>query len=264
MDIEDELTRLFQDDRLDVQVAADAEKAVVAGARRVRRRRIALVSAAGVVSAVALVAGAVALTRPSSTASDVAVPQLTITSSTPDSPLTSAASSAPDSPPSTSPPAVDPSTPKTPGKVPPVATTPRPATSKDTSPPVTPTTLGPTGLGSFVLGMSEADLVATNQVTPSTSTASCAGYTVNGRTDVTLTVSKKNGLVGIAVHGSTHTPEGIGIGATEDQIRAKYPSYSGGVTPVPGNSSARYKFDLSTATPAKVVSISLTQGTDCG
>jgi hypothetical protein len=83
MDLEDELTRLFQDERLDVRVAADAEQTVVAGARRVRRRRIALVSAAGVLSVSALAAGAVFLVRPTPTPTEVGGPQLTITSSTP-------------------------------------------------------------------------------------------------------------------------------------------------------------------------------------
>jgi len=61
VDLDDELRRLFQDQRLDIPVKPGADHAVVTGARRVRRRRMALASAGSAVAVAALVAGGVAL-----------------------------------------------------------------------------------------------------------------------------------------------------------------------------------------------------------
>jgi hypothetical protein len=86
MDLEDELKRLFADERLTVQVPADAEKTVVAGAKRIRRRRTALVSAAGVVAAAAVVTGTLMLTHGPDTAPTIdGGPPLSVTSSVPSS-----------------------------------------------------------------------------------------------------------------------------------------------------------------------------------
>jgi len=86
MDLEDELKRLFADERLTVQVPADAEKTVVAGAKRIRRRRPALVSAAGVVAAAAVVTGTLMLPHGPDPAPTIAgAPPLSVTSSVPSS-----------------------------------------------------------------------------------------------------------------------------------------------------------------------------------
>jgi hypothetical protein len=61
VDLDDELRRLFQDQRLDIPVRPGADEAVVAGARRVRRNRIALASAGSTFAVAALVAGGIAL-----------------------------------------------------------------------------------------------------------------------------------------------------------------------------------------------------------
>ncbi|MEO6081494.1 MAG: hypothetical protein ABIQ18_00100 [Umezawaea sp.] len=61
MDLDDELRRLFQDQRLDIPVRPGADEALVTGARRVRRRRIALASAGSTFAVAALVAGGIAL-----------------------------------------------------------------------------------------------------------------------------------------------------------------------------------------------------------
>lgn len=61
MDLDDELRRLFQDQRLDIPVRPGADEAVVIGARRVRRKRIALASAGSTFAVAALVAGGIAL-----------------------------------------------------------------------------------------------------------------------------------------------------------------------------------------------------------
>ncbi|PRY45992.1 hypothetical protein [Umezawaea tangerina] len=61
MDLDDELRRLFRDERLDIQVRSGADQAVVTGARRVRRKRMMLASAGGTFAVAALVAGGIAL-----------------------------------------------------------------------------------------------------------------------------------------------------------------------------------------------------------
>lgn len=61
MDLDDELRRLFQDDRLEIQVKPGADEAVVTGARRLRRRRVAMASAASTLAVATVVAGGVAL-----------------------------------------------------------------------------------------------------------------------------------------------------------------------------------------------------------
>jgi hypothetical protein len=61
VDLDDELRRLFHDQRLDIPVRPGADVAVVTGARRVRRRRIALASAGSTFAVAALVAGGIAL-----------------------------------------------------------------------------------------------------------------------------------------------------------------------------------------------------------
>jgi len=61
VDLDDELRRLFQDQRLDIPVKAGADDAVVTGARRVRRNRRMLASAGSAFAVAALVAGGIAL-----------------------------------------------------------------------------------------------------------------------------------------------------------------------------------------------------------
>ncbi|GLZ41243.1 hypothetical protein [Actinokineospora sp. NBRC 105648] len=61
MNVDQELRRLFADDRLDVPAKAGAAEAVVAGAHRVRRRRVAAGAAGGAVLAALLVTGGVVL-----------------------------------------------------------------------------------------------------------------------------------------------------------------------------------------------------------
>jgi hypothetical protein len=61
-DLDQELRRLFSDDRLSVPVAEGAAGAVVAGARRRRRHRMALAAAGGVLAVTGLVFAGVGLT----------------------------------------------------------------------------------------------------------------------------------------------------------------------------------------------------------
>jgi hypothetical protein len=240
MDLEDELTRLFQDERLDVRVAPHAEQAVVAGARRVRRRRVALISAAGVLGALAVAGGTIVLARgPATTDSAVPPPPLPITSSvtsTSPEPSASLADPTPEGPPPTMKPSTPPEATRATTSISP------PRTSSPS--PISATVLGPTGYGSLRLGMTEAQLLATGQVsaarTPGAGT--CAQYTINGQSGSRLEVSATRGLVIIDPGTAIHTPEGISEGSTVQQAKAKYADYDSQGSPVivkvPGNPAA--------------------------
>src|SRR5688572_12165679 len=134
-DLEDSLKRLFQDSRLDMRVAPDAENTVVRGARRVRRRRITMISTAGVMSLAVLAGGTFLLARPAPQPTEVATQPT-------DLPITT-----------TSPTTTSPATQHPPA--PPQLTEPTPATSSTTeaggppssrpAEPTAVTSLGPTG-----------------------------------------------------------------------------------------------------------------------
>lgn len=61
MSLDDELQRLFREERLTLPVPPDATQGVLAGARRVRRRRRASVAAGGLCVAIAVIFGGVAV-----------------------------------------------------------------------------------------------------------------------------------------------------------------------------------------------------------
>jgi hypothetical protein len=228
MDLEDELTRLFQDGRLDVRPAADAEEKVVAGAKRVRRRRTVLVSAAGVLGAAVLATSAVVLiARPPQQIPVADQPSLTITSS-PDtvSPAPGSLSAAPnsESTPSarvkaTEPPSVS----ERPSGKPPSLVATRPAQQ-----PTAALRIGPDSFGKINLGMAEGELTATRSVAP-------AGQLSGNCTRFTLTsggyvlVLPGQGVVEIAPVSAV-TPEGITVGSTMDEVVAQYPNIANGTT----------------------------------
>lgn len=251
MDLDDELQRLFQDDRLTMKVAPDAEKHVVAGARRVRRRRAVMMSAAGVLSAAVLTGGALMLAQPS--------PQSTPIADQPTSelPIDSAApKSSTDTPPGTSSQAAE--------IQPPVrATTSNPRSNPETSKPTpgapqTPNeplvTLGPQGAGRFQLGMATTDLTAGGQAQPSTKTpAGCSSFAI--RTGSGTAWAARNGtLVALVYESGVITPEHVTVDATQDAVKSAYPDFDGTTAKVPGNPDAKYRFTFSAG---KVTSIAL-------
>jgi cytoskeletal protein RodZ len=261
-DLEDELKRLFADERLDVQVAADAEKTVVAGARRRRRRRVALVSAVGVVAAAVVATGTIVLARSPEHTEAADNPTLRITSTTAGTAVSDGPSSS-SGPPSTSP------------QLPPSATTessrtstkpPTSVSSKATVSPSAPqvagTVLNANGYGPFRFGMNQAQVEAAGQVTLMPSAGACVGYTVTG-SGVHLYVSKTTGLAQVQVSSGVRTPEGIGVGSTEDDVKAKYPSYRDGQVAVPGNTTATYLFTFSTKDPKTVTDLRMVGSSGC-
>lgn len=252
-DLEDSLKRLFQDSRLDVHAAPDAEKTVVRGARRVRRRRVAMISSVGAMSLAVLAGGTFLLARPAPQSNEVATQPT-------DLPITTTTSTDPTELPTVAPAPPTLITSSTTKPEEPVTS--RPAAELPAAP-TGRTDLGPTGYGTFQLGMTEAQLGATRQApgaTPTpTETNACGTYRIRGMSDTsTLTVSKRYGLVGIALSADATTPQGITIGSTEDQARATYRA-----TPatVPENPNAEYRFRF---TAGKVSEITLAAKTsDC-
>jgi hypothetical protein len=243
MDMEDELRRLFQDDRLDVQVAAGADRIVVAGARRVRRRRVALVSAAAAVCAVGLAAGAILIIGPTPASSNEVAGQPWLPITAPESSPADLSATRPPSALS----GVMSSEPTSPSKVsqPP----PKPGTTvatSMTSKPPTAMALGPTGYGEFRLGMSETDLVATGQVQLEVRTDACTQYRIKSTAGGGyVEFSQAHGLVNINPATSS-TPEHITVGSTTQQVKDTYPDFTGANGPpqakVPGNANAVYRF----------------------
>jgi hypothetical protein len=250
-DLEDSLKRLFQDSRLDMRVAPAAAEKVVRGARRVRRRRVALISSVGVMSLAVLAGGTFLLARPAPQPTEVATQPT-------DLPITTTTTTAPTELATVAPP---------PPTLAPTSTTKvqEPATSRPAAElPAAPTgrtDLGPTGFGGYQLGMTESQLGATGQAPEATPAgqSSCVTYRIKGMPDAsTLTVSKRYGLVTITLSADATTPQGITIGSTEDQVRATYRT-----TPatVPQNPNAEYRFRF---TAGKVSEITLAAKTsDC-
>jgi hypothetical protein len=250
-DLEDSLKRLFQDSRLDMRAAPDAEETVVRGARRVRRRRITMISTAGVMSLAVLAGGTFLLASPAPQPIEVATQpptDLPITTTSPTTTSPTAASPPQESQPS---PATS-STTATPGT---------PPTSRPVDPPIATPALGPTGFGSFRLGMTEDQVTATGEAqgVVGNETDSCASYQIEGMLYATLTVSKRYGLVAIALTAAASTSERIAIGSTEDQVRTTYRSTVS--TTVPDNPNADYRFRY---TAGKVSEITLAaKQSDC-
>ncbi len=222
-DLDDELRRLFSDDRLDVHVPSDATEAVVRGAGRRRRRRSAVASAFAVVT---LVGAGVALTqlRPPTddTAGDLLPTSSSTASTTPSSspPYTILAPSPP--PGSANPPPTsngsNPDRPNT-------GTTSKPRTT--TPPPAPPSEAN--GLGNLVLGMSEAAALKTGElIEPSSTTdpdAKCKAYSTNSVPDSdAVIISMAKGLVRITLPSYAKTAKNITVGSKVADVKAAYPT----------------------------------------
>ncbi|MEV4311376.1 hypothetical protein [Actinocrispum sp. NPDC049592] len=268
-DLEEELTRLFQDRRLDVQVAADAEKTVVAGARRVRRNRIALVSAAGVVAAAVLATGTIVLTHGPSKSNQVAdAPTLSVTSTSTDT-----------TSPGTTPQVQTPSAATTPpasgrANAPTVMTSPRGPAASTSKPAVVPavtaTVLGPNGYGPFRLGMTAEQVVATGQVNQPAApvpAGQCVTYTIGGQPGSRIVVSPRSGVVLIDPSIKVHTPEDVGEGTNIEIALSHYRDFdaqkSPSVVAVPGRTSAWYSISYDMDTSKVTGIILLGSQTEC-
>ncbi|MCP2244726.1 hypothetical protein [Lentzea aerocolonigenes] len=223
MDLDDELRRLFSDDRLDVHSTPDATEAVVRGAERRRRRRSATTTAFALVVLVGAGAALTQLPRSDDTAGDL-LPTSTssasaTTTTTAVSTFTSTAIVTVDPPPnsnSSSSVKTETGQPTNKTTIPAIPAPPQPQAQ-------------PGQFGSLKLGMSEADALATGSLIEPSSAADpenrCKAYATKSVPDANaVIISPVRGIVRITVPGYAKTPKGITVGSTVDQVKAAYPN----------------------------------------
>lgn len=249
-ELEQRLRALFADERLDLPPPPDAGTVIVAGARRRRLRRHVVQAVAGVAAAVVAVSGGLTMIRlhaedgtavmsADGTESSVKPPENLTAGrppelSTPEPAGTQSieVSAPPDSPSSN--PARPPATHQ-------------PATlPAGSSGPL----LAADGFGKLKLGMSEAQVTAQAvALSAPEAGASCTVYQAQGSglpASASVVISKVAGLVVVTPDVVAHTAEGIGAGATKDQVLAAYPAAkaeAGGVF-APASAAAEYHFKL--------------------
>lgn len=223
-DLDDELRRLFSDERLDVHVTPDVDS-VVRGAHRRRRRRVAVASAFGVVAMAGVGLGLVELRLPNP--DELAGPTLPTSSSgtSTTQPSVSTSTSVPSQTVTVNPPpASNGGTNTNPGTN--SGTTGK--KSSNLAPPPTPQTQAGR-LGSLALGMSEADALKTGALVEPSSPADpenrCKGYATTSVPDSNaVIISPVKGLVRITLATAVKTPNRVGAGSTLDAVKTAYPN----------------------------------------
>jgi hypothetical protein len=221
-DLDDELRRLFSDDRLDVHATPDAADTVLRGADRRRRRRSAVTTAFAVV---ALVGAGIGLTqlRPTTdhTAGDLLPTSMPTTSSNPPSPSASTVYLTTivtvEAPPPNS-------TGGNPGNGSP--TSGKPNKPSSTTPPLPPPPSEPGKVGNLLLAMTEADALKTGSlVEPGTPSGSCTTYATTTVPDSDAAViSPARGIVRLTLPSYVKTGKGVGAGSTMADVKAAYPT----------------------------------------
>ncbi|WP_394614649.1 hypothetical protein JNUCC0626_32885 [Lentzea sp. JNUCC 0626] len=224
-DLDDELRKLFSDDRLDVHSAPITTEAVVAGATRRRRRRAAVTGAFAVVAVVGAATGLIglhaarqdetigALLTTSSTAATTTPPPVSAGSAT-----SAASSTATAGVPSNGSGAPNPNT-KQGG-----TTTTKPLPNSSV-PPKAEAQVGQ--LGSLALGMSEADALATGALiepgSPADAENRCKNYaTRSNPADNAIVVSPVRGIVRITLPDAVKTPKNVGKGSKVADVKVAY------------------------------------------
>ncbi|MCR6486301.1 hypothetical protein M8542_26085 [Amycolatopsis sp. OK19-0408] len=248
-ELEQRLRALFADERLDLPPPANAAPGIVAGARRRRRRRRTVQVVAGVAVAVVAVSGGLTMLRlHTEDGTAVMTADGGEISVKPPENLTPGRQPQPSTPGPTSTHDIQvSSTPGTPAQTapdapPPVSGTKLPGT--DTA------LLRPDGFGKLKLGMSEADLTAQAvTLTNAQTVANCTTYEAQAGglpASASVVISKAAGLIVINPDVAPQTAEGIGAGATKDQVLEAYPAAKeepGGVV-APVSDVAAYHFRL--------------------
>jgi hypothetical protein len=247
MNLDDQLGALFADQRLDLPVPRGAEQAIVAGARRVRRGRIAITAVTCATVAAVLVGGGVALAgigRPESQTPATQVPLPSETDSTSPSP----ASSAP--------------LPAAGTTAPPDNGTSAPSTSVSTP---GARLIGPDRYGKLTLGMSFEQArnlgVVRGDPPPPTvplDSTTCIRYAMSTGGFVWITAS--GGVETLEPTGPLRTPQGVSTGWTIAQVHAIHPEVTQDTlwnnardVDVPGNPSADYRFIFNNGKLAKII-----------
>jgi hypothetical protein len=250
-ELEQRLRALFADERLDLPPPPDAGTAIVAGARRRRRRRHAVQAVAGVAAAVVAVSGGLTMIRlHAEDGTAVMSADGTESSVSPPDDLTAGRPPEPSTPGPTSTQSVQASAPPdSPASHPsrPPATTQKPSTLPAVS---SGPLLAADGFGRLKLGMSETEVTAQAvALSDPQAGASCTVYKAQGSglpAPASVVISKAVGLVVVTPDVVAHTAEGIGAGATKDQVLAVYPTAkaeTGGVV-APASAAADYHFKI--------------------
>jgi hypothetical protein len=240
VNLDDELRRIFSDEeRLDLPLRDDAVSSVVAGARRIRRRRLAAIVASGTLVVAGLTGGTIALAGLGASESPQPVAQGPTAVPTTIQPITSA--TAAPGPVSQSPP--------------PQGTASKTITNRSTTPPPPArATIGPSSYNGLALGMPAQVAESTGAIVANsepTSSKGCLGYDYKGSPNqpnhYSVLISPNVGVVRIAGRSDAITPEGLTVGAPESEMKRLYPTPSNGhrgtdewVTAVPANSAAQY------------------------
>ncbi|WP_020668946.1 hypothetical protein [Amycolatopsis nigrescens] len=246
-DLDTELRRLFGDDRLGMHPRAGADQAIVAGARRIRRRRKVVTASGGALGVAILVAGGLVLGgyRPGQPLPPVAEPAAPVVDGTTITPPP------PAPPPVAQPPVEAPSPTQAP------AHTPAPPTSGTTATDtkVVPTfkvpvmagpALGPDGYKTLRLGMSYEQAKATGALDDGTPPAAeCQSYRLKeGANEISMvTISPNKGVV-LFEAARAHSPAGIAVGSPETALKQAYPSWNDGPNGgfVPTGDQGGYRF----------------------
>ncbi|MGW0519828.1 hypothetical protein [Crossiella sp. NPDC003009] len=256
MNVDDELRRLFSDDRLELRPLPDAEHAVLTGVKRRQRRRRAAVAATGALSALAVVAGTLAVLQPEQTNTVQPADTTSLTFTTTPAPTSAPSSSAGDQSSATT------TTPSRGGSGVGSGQGTAPSSSSKTPtstiPPKTFGTelMGPVSYRGLRLGMPQEQAVATGLIKPNAkpeSNTGCFGYDYAGSPRAagfySVVISKAKGVVRINGRGDERTSEGIGVGAPVADFDRVYPKYGTDhgavgerVVAVPGNAAANYWF----------------------
>lgn len=221
-DLDDDLRKLFGDDRLDVHSTSVSTEEVLRGATRRRHRRNAV---AGTFALVAVVGAGIGLSRLEMPAPDSTAGALLTTA-------VSVTTTPPPPPPSTS--TVISTTTVTVGQPPNSAggTTGRPdpgGTSRSNPKSSTPPTpeSQPGRYGSLALGMSEADALATGSLVEPSGPADpdnrCRAYATKSVPDANaVIVSPAKGIVRITMPNYAKTPKNVGAGSQVSEVKAAY------------------------------------------
>lgn len=255
-DLDDDLRRLFSDDRLDVHPTPDATDSVVRGANRRRRRRTAV---SGAFAAVTLVGAGLALTQLDLlNPNDLAGPLLpTSTSSSSTSPTSISVSTFTSTATVTVNPPVN-SSGSNPGTANPGNQT--KASSSNPPPPATPEAQ-PGRYGSLALGMPEAEALTTGSLVEPSSPADpegrCKAYATRSVPDTNaVIISPVKGIVRITLASYAKTPKNVGAGSTVDAVKAAYAnatqSGSNVVVPMAATPKWSYIFESDGATVTAV------------